>query len=904
MRTILNRSARIFCTLLLFILCSSIASAANTYKLRLSEIGAVNNSILADEDGEYSDWIEIYNPGDEQVNLFGWYLTDKADDLKKWVFPNISIGSGDYLIVYASGKDRSVVGANLHSNFKLSGSGEYLALVAPDTTQIADSFDPVYPAQSEDISYGLYQNQLVYFNNPTPGVANILGTQILVPEFSHERGFFNEAMDVALSVADDSFKIYYTIDGSRPNAATATLYQGPISITQTTPLSAVCINESGDLSLIITHTYLFPEDVVNQSNAPEGYPSKWSPFKFSSDLAPADYEMDPDVTQSEAYKNLMVPALKSLPSLCVVTDIDNIFSHDEDENTGGIYIYTGSTSKGSLGLGWERPVSIEYIDPKSNQNFQVNCGLLLHGGNSRVPENSQKHSFRVSFRSEYGAGELHYDLFDQKSAVKDFDHLVLRSGYNYSWMKNNATQRQNAQYIMDPFAKKTQLDMDQLAAHEKFVHLYLNGLYWGVYNISEKLNDDFMEAYMGGSTDDYDVVKDHNGVVDGTRTEFNAMMNLSSNGFESYNSYRYIVDNEILDVKNFIDYMMLNFYIGNKDWDGNNWIAAKSRVNPKKGYRYFSWDGETSLLDVNENLVSMNDGEPTKLYQALKKNSEFKLLFADRIQKHFFNKGALTVEETIKRYNKLADEIDTAIIAESARWGDYRKDVNPSDNERIVYTRNDHWLVKKMAMLEDYFPYRSEIVFEQLRNIGLYPSIDAPEFSNNGGDIAEPVDLEISASEGAIYFTIDGTDPREEGTSALTTSAMEYTEVLHVVGDGTIKARAKSGSVWSALARVEFDSDNKDTFIDDGTPVKAYASGNVFDVYNVNTTIYYTLPEEGALTIQIINIEGRVIKTLTEGWQVAGKNHITWSTDNAPKGIYLYRLIYNNTSVAGKMVVN
>ena len=134
-------------------------------------------------------------------------------------------------------------------------------------------------------------------------------------------------------------------------------------------------------------------------------------------------------------------------------------------------------------------------------------------------------------------------------------------------------------------------------------------------------------------------------------------------------------------------------------------------------------------------------------------------------------------------------------------------------------------------MLADYFPYRSDIVFEQLKKIGLYPSVDAPEFSDNGGKLVEPIDLELSASEGAIYYTIDGTDPREEGSSALTTSALEYTKVLKVVGDGSIKARAKSGSVWSALSKVEFNSDNKETFIDDNTAVEVYAAGDIFDVY-------------------------------------------------------------------------
>ncbi|NQU21390.1 MAG: lamin tail domain-containing protein, partial [Candidatus Nealsonbacteria bacterium] len=123
--------------------------------LVISEFMAVNNATLADENGDFSDWIEIHNPTTEAVNLDGWYLTDDAADLTKWQFPAQSLASNEYLVAFASEKDRAVAQAELHTNFRLSSDGEYLALVEPDGTTVAHAYAPEYPNQTADVSYGL-----------------------------------------------------------------------------------------------------------------------------------------------------------------------------------------------------------------------------------------------------------------------------------------------------------------------------------------------------------------------------------------------------------------------------------------------------------------------------------------------------------------------------------------------------------------------------------------------------------------------------------------------------------------------------------------------------------------------------------------------------------------------------
>jgi CotH kinase protein/Lamin Tail Domain/Bacterial TSP3 repeat len=163
------------------------ASASTPY---ISEFMASNTRILADENGFFPDWIEIYNPSAFVVNLDGWSLTDNANNLTKWRFPATNLPSGGFLVVFASGNNRRIPGARLHTDFQLSGGGEYLALVKPDGTTIASQFSPVFPQQVSDVSYGFAQagsppeyslSSPVYFTAPTPGAVNPGGSAVPGP---------------------------------------------------------------------------------------------------------------------------------------------------------------------------------------------------------------------------------------------------------------------------------------------------------------------------------------------------------------------------------------------------------------------------------------------------------------------------------------------------------------------------------------------------------------------------------------------------------------------------------------------------------------------------------------------------------------------------------------------------
>ena len=246
----------------------------------ISEFMADNKNTIHDEDGDSPDWIEIFNPTANDMNLAGWALTDDPKNLVEWQFPNVTLAANSYLLVFASGKDRTNVIGRLHTNFQLASSGEFLALVDRQTN-IMSSFTPVYPPQEKDVSYGrdrFSQDVVGYFTTPTPGAPNsTVGTGFSTKvQFAAEGGTFTTAFALGLWTASTNAAIRFTLDGSAP-METSTLYTGPINITNSVQVRARSweagllpgplhsesyvllnpnvINFTTDLPVIVIHTF-------------------------------------------------------------------------------------------------------------------------------------------------------------------------------------------------------------------------------------------------------------------------------------------------------------------------------------------------------------------------------------------------------------------------------------------------------------------------------------------------------------------------------------------------------------------------------------------------------------------------------------------------------------------------
>ena len=766
---------------LVVILLSGSKVGAQMQHLHVNEFMALNATTLTDEDGDYADWIEIYNPTSETISLQDYSLSDDANEPQKWLFPDVAIASKGYLIVFASGKDRSVAGAELHANFKLSGSGEYLGFFSPTGVELS-LFSPMYPVQNEDISYGYIDGGYVAFYKPTPGVENTSegGFAIAAPQLSHKHGFYEEAFTLKITASLPAAKIYYTTDGSAPSAENGSIYADSITIAKTTILRAVAI-EGGVSGAVATQSYLFVNDIIHQSNTPEGYPANWGPYTAVSGNAVADYEIDPEMVADPVFAETLKMALKDIPTVSLVTDKGYLFSDEINEETGGIYYYTGAPLTNTTydtGRGWERPVSFEYFDAKDSLSAQVNCGISINGGHSRRPEKNNKHSFRLMFKSKYGASKFNYPLFGE-AAANSFNSLILRAEFGNSWMHQNQAERVRGTYQRDTWGKDIQRNMGHPSSQAQFAHLYLNGIYWGMYVIAERMDKDFAASYMSGSDEDFDVIKDYSEAMDGTIEAWQELIDKVNAGVSDNESYQQLLGNyadgtpdfetmPLVDVNNLIDYMLINFYAGNSDWDHHNWAAMRNRIKRGTGFRFMVWDGEHLAKDLNENnLKEFNDGCPSNIFQKLLENSEFKNLFADRVNQHCIN-GILSPDSALSVWMKRYYEIEDAVNGEAARWGDYRRDVfSYYRGPYELYTKETHWLVEQDFMQNTFFEQRRDVFIGQLQNAGWYPTTKAATLSLNdvatsGADIVVGDVLKMSADQGLVYYTTNGSDPMGE----------------------------------------------------------------------------------------------------------------------------------------------
>ena len=746
---------------------------------RINEFLAVNNRGLADGDEEATDWIEIYNPGSKAVSLGGWSLTDDTKSPDKWLFPNVTLGPRKYLVVFASGKDQTE-GNQLHTNFKLNGDGEYLALVQPDGSTAASDFAPEYPGQRENISYGVGAGgKLQFFDKPTPGRGNGSGFGGFVQDtkFEPNRGFFDAPFHVTITVATPGAEIRYTLDGSKPTAANGRVYAGPITIDTTTTLRAAAFKSGLRASNIDTHTYLFAEDIIRQSAKPAGFPTSWNGH-------PADYEMDPEVVNNRNYKGRVAGALKTIPSLSLVLNRDDFFKTGQ-----GIY---------PKGENIEKATSVELIYPDPTESIQADGSVQIVGGSSTGRWKVDKLSMRLKFTSQFGDSSFRHPLFGE-DAMAQFDTLVVDARLNQVWSYGGGSgpsdQRRRGQNTRDQFVADLQNQMGGFAPHGIHVHVYINGLYWGLHTLHERPDEHFAAHYMGGSKDDYDVMKHRKStVVSGNSRGYNALIAATSKNLSNASALAAV--EQQLDITNFIDYMLLNFYVGNTDWSHQNWYASFNRNNPEGRWRFHSWDAEHVLKEINDNSVGKNNAaSPTGFHQSLKRNEEYRVLFGDRIHRHFFNNGVLTPEKAAASYQVRLDNIDEAIVAESARWG---------DNQRSTpFTRDKEWVAEKNRLLKQYFPRRTGIVLNQLRAQNLYPSLAAPTFSQHGGSVPNGFNLTLKASKGEIYFTLDGSDPRLSGGD-LSETANRYSKAFHIENITRIKSRARYQNEWSALAETQF----------------------------------------------------------------------------------------------------
>ncbi len=658
--------------------------------------------------------------------------------------------------------------------------------------------------------------QAGYLMEPSPGKINGATWKGLLPapQTDAASGFFSEDLEVAFAPKDPETSIYFTTDGRRPDPLIGTLYQGPFTIGKTTILRAVALREGWRPSSVTTRSFLFPRDIATQSVSSEivkPFPDRWGG-------QPADYGMDPRVVapnRQDAYRGRYADSIQedllAIPSLSLVMDPEDWF--------GGQGIYANPTARSSAWDAWERAVSVEWLDPDRAEGFQIDAGIKIQGGAFRNFGLTLKKSFRLMFKDPYGPTKLEFPVFGE-SATDRFDNLVLRANGNDAWPYAGGS----ALYVRDAFAMETARAMGMMAPHTRFVHLYLNGAYWGLYNLVERPDAAFSSTYHGGDKDDWDALN-QDSVPDGTREAWNRLLSLLNQGMADDASFFRIQGRDalghrdpemenLLDVENLIDYCLLNFFIGNRDWPGRNHWYGRDRTG-SQGFQFYPWDSETAMglgSDLQTNITGAS-GSVAAPYAALRANALFRQWFGDRAHQHFSPGGALYVHPDLSqwlpatpennpaaaRFARLASQVESAMVGESARWGD-QKGSGP-------FTRDEHWLKERDRLLAGYFPGRSAVVLEQLREAGLYPQIDAPTLGHPGGFVERGFELSMQVPEGSLYYTLDGSDPRSklEGVELARTCLVDSQTPRWVLIPSTQNGGSALGERWKESLSLPLD---------------------------------------------------------------------------------------------------
>ena len=753
----------------------------------VNEFSASNSSVIDDDNGNSSDWIEIYNAGEDTIHLGGYSLTDDPTNTTKYVIPNFTfLDGGQYLVIFAGDDADPASGSDLYTGFGLAAAGDYVGFY--DTSgNLVNEFGlggADYPAQFTDVSYGIENDgtftQVGFFVTPTPGAANSFdladGVIDSLPTVSVDRGFYDDAFTVNVASQAAGAILVYTTDGTQPSlnngtqvqpANSTAFAQTNIQIDTTTSLRTGVFKPNFFTREFTTHSYVFLDDVL------------------TSDVLNRPEELTPYSNQE------LRDALLSLPT--VSFNFNDTINNSQQP---------------------EQRTSVEWLD--GSERFQLDAGIGGFGGNSTTE--FQKKNFRLHFRSEYGASRLEFPLFEGfddgvTPATDSFDQLEFRSGSH---------DRNGRGFgLSNRFVDETLLDAGHKVPHGRFVHLYINGEYWGQYHMRERWNDDFLASYHGGEEENYEAINgninngnntpngwDPGTPFDGTGTAWDNINNIvAANNLTA--SQRFAALQQTVDLDQYIDYMLV-------------WMAGQAENEYRSGgstdgsvpYTFYLNDADGWLRDPVDGSGGQrgdktgNAGPANILGRLVSEGDpEFLTYYADRIQRMFYNDGPLSTAQSVARLQEIIDQVDQSVILEAARWS-FSGEPNGGGSLTVSQFQS-----KSQQALDDFLPHILDppanrqdprSIIERFQDRGLFPDFDAPEHLingviQNGGAISAGAQLSFSADE-LIFFTLDGSDPRLPGGGISSNATLFNSGASFTLNTSTIvQSRAFSSGEWSAL---------------------------------------------------------------------------------------------------------
>ena len=481
----------------------------------ISEFGGSTGSVA-------SDWVELHNSTGSAVSLAGYGLSNNPKNPAKWVFPDISIEPGEYLLLYATGSADKAQKKNLKLNFNISSTGETLFFFDPNG-KLIDKLSAGRMRSGQ--SYGRDgSDNRYYYADPTPGAQNGKGYEGItqLPAFSVTPGIYDNAVTVAIT-AGEGETIRYTTDCTTPNASSE-VYSGELSISKNSVIRAAAFRDgylSGDVA---TATYLFRSDGVNHA----------------------------------------------LPVVTLVTDPDNLWNSKTgiyatgdkfdpdaasyaDTLQSATYYQAKFATEEQVDTIWEKPAAFSLFDDNGKQAFTQNVGIRIAGSFGRG--RAQK-GFNVIARKEYGKGSMEYPFFDNRPYT-EYKAVVLRAG----------AQDQNRSKIRDELASGLLEGTDINILYQAYrpTVLYLNGEYWGVYFMKEKRNRFFVAQHENTENNvDLAIGKGFKQRSYGDNSDWVSLYEYAtSHDLSASDAYNYVA--ERMDVDSFRDYMIAEIYNGNTD---------------------------------------------------------------------------------------------------------------------------------------------------------------------------------------------------------------------------------------------------------------------------------------------------------------------------------------------------
>jgi len=616
----------------------------------INEIMLSNDGTITDEDGDYSDWIELYNNSSSTINIGNYGISDNVDNPYKWTFPSTNIAPGDHFTFFASGKDR-LGGPFLHTNFKLKSDGEFLVLT-DDNNNTLDIVSPV--SVSTDISYGRTVDGGENFERLHSHSANLSNSNTNSIIFSHNSGFYANSINLTLTSTSGD-PIYYTTDGRDPTI-NSTLYTSPI------PLTTILVPDS--LSELETSPY-WTAPAVDDFKAHIIKSACFSGGQTSSNIYHKTIFIEPDT--NARYSDFEI--------LSIITPPENLFDYDTGIYVMGVNYSSSNTvwsgnyfQKGEL---WERAGHIEYFNTDGKPQFSQGVGLRTHGGKGR---NLPQKSLRLYPRSEYGGHKINYPLLDHKTK-RVFDKIIVRNSMS-CWEKTIIKDEVTAYVCRN-------LEFDMLDSNPVIV--FINGEYWGIQSIREYFDDNYIEEAYDLDKDSINIVLHGSGnITNGQAIDWGTIEGsndghielydfLNNNDLSIQSNYEYI--KTILDIESITDYYCAEIYFNNKDWPTNNnklWNYGTSGLWRQVIY---DLDGGWSYLGNGYDLLSralsstgsaQNSPYATLMLRKLIESPEFKNGFIRRMA--CLMRYQFDAETVVESVNYFKSKYENGIDEHIARW--------------------------------------------------------------------------------------------------------------------------------------------------------------------------------------------------------------------------------------------